>query len=125
MSQLNIKQRRSGGVVILDLDGQIRLGEANINLHNTIRELVGAGEKSLLLNLERVTNIDSSGLGELVAGYTTLEREGGDLKLLKLNSSVVQLMMITKLLTVFDVYDDEGEAVASFDKTGTAQAAEV
>ncbi len=114
MSNLTITQRRSGAVVILDLEGQIRLGQGNINLHKNLRELVHNGEKAVLLNLENVTNIDSSGLGELIAGFATLERNGGGLKLVKLTERVSELMMITKLLTVFDVYDSETEAIASF-----------
>jgi|SRR5438445_1967058 len=115
MSILNITTRRPGGpVVILDLAGQIRLGETNINLHKAIHELVDSGEKKVLLNLANVTHIDSSGLGELVAGHATLEKNGGEMKLLGLNDRVTELMMITKLLIVFDVFDDEQTAVASF-----------
>jgi len=102
------------GVVILDLAGKIRLGEGNIDLHRSLRSLVEQNEKKVLLNLALVSSIDSSGLGELVAGYTTLEKSGGELKLLKLTDRVTELMMITKLLTVFDVYEDEATAVASF-----------
>jgi Anti-anti-sigma regulatory factor (antagonist of anti-sigma factor) len=114
MANLTITQRRSGPVVILDLVGQIRLGQSNLNLHKTLRDLVHNGEMLVLLNLEEVSTIDSSGLGELIAGFATLEKAGGELKLLKLTERVSELMMITKLLTVFDVYDSETEAIASF-----------
>jgi anti-sigma B factor antagonist len=120
MSNLNITTRRSGDVVILDLNGQIRLGESNINLHNAIRDLADAGEKKILINLAKVTHIDSSGLGELVGGYATMEKLGGNMKLVNLNDRVTELIMITKLLTVFDVYEDEATAIASFGPTSEA-----
>ena len=114
MSNLNIAQRRSDSVVILDLQGKIRLGEANLELHQALRNLVESGEKKILLNLAEVSNIDSSGLGELIAGYATLQKNGGDLKLLSLTERVSEIMMITKLLTVFEVFDDETQAIESF-----------
>jgi anti-sigma B factor antagonist len=114
MSNLTITKRPVNGVVILDLVGKIRLGEGNLDLHRTLRSLVEQNEKKVLLNLGNVSSIDSSGLGELVAGYTTLEKSGGELKLLNLTERVSELMMITKLLTVFDVYEDEATAIASF-----------
>lgn len=120
MSSLNIGTHRAGVVVIVDLNGQIRLGESNINLHKTIHELVAAGERNVLLNLANVTHIDSSGLGELVAGHATLEKNDGEMKLLNLTERVSELMMITKLLTVFDVFDDEATAVASFSDSTTS-----
>ena len=114
MNNLHITERRNGSVTVLDLKGNIRLGEGNIELHNILRFLVEKGEKRVLLNLGEVTYIDSSGLGELVAGYTTLQKNGGELKILRLTERVHELMMITKLLTVFDVFDNEDEAVNSF-----------
>jgi len=114
MSDLTISKRTADGVVILDLAGKIRLGEGNLNLHRTLRSLVEQNEKKVLLDLAQVSSIDSSGLGELVAGYATLEKSGGELKLLNLTERVTELMMITKLLTVFDVYEDEAIAIASF-----------
>jgi len=114
MSDLTITKRPVNGVVILDLAGKIRLGEGNLDLHRTLRALVEQNEKKVLLNLANVSSIDSSGLGELVAGYATLEKSGGELKLLNLTDRVSELMMITKLLTVFDVYEDEPAAIASF-----------
>lgn len=114
MSNLTITKRPVDGVVILDLAGKIRLGEGNLDLHRTLRSLVEQNEKKVLLNLANVSSIDSSGLGELVAGYTTLGKSGGELKLLGLTERVTELMVITKLLTVFDVYEDEAAAIASF-----------
>lgn len=114
MSNLTITRRATEGVVILDLAGKIRLGEGNLDLHRTLRSLVEQNEKKVLLNLADVSSIDSSGLGELVAGYATLEKSGGELKLLNLTERVAELMMITKLLTVFDVYETEADAVKSF-----------
>lgn len=115
MNNLNISERRNESVVVLDLKGDIRIGEGNIELHNILRSLVEKGEKKILLNLADVSYIDSSGLGELVAGYTTLQKNHGELKLLSLTKRVSELMVITKLLTVFDISDNEKEAVESFD----------
>jgi len=122
MSTLNISTRHAGNVAIVDLVGQIRLGETNISLHNALKQLVESGEKNVLLNLAGVTHIDSSGLGELVAGYTSVERADGQLKLLSLPDRVVDLMMITKLLTVFDVFDEEKAAIESFGEVTSASA---
>ncbi len=121
MSSLNITQRRSDSVVILDLQGKIKLGEENLEIHQTLRRLVEEGERKILLNLAGVSSIDSSGLGELIAGYATLQKNGGDLKLLNLTERVNEIMMITKLLTVFDAFDDEAQAIKSFDG-GTSEA---
>jgi|SRR4051794_5883580 anti-sigma B factor antagonist len=122
MSTLNISTRHAGNVAIVDLVGQIRLGETNISLHNALKQLVESGEKNVILNLAGVTHIDSSGLGELVAGYTSVERADGQLKLLSLPDRVVDLMMITKLLTVFDVFDEEKAAIESFGEVTSASA---
>ena len=114
MSTLTISKRTVGEIIVLDLTGKIHIGEGNLDLHRTLRSLVEQNGKQVLIHLAGVTSIDSSGLGELVAGYTTLEKNGGELKLLKLTERVKELMMITKLLTVFDSYDDEASAIASF-----------
>ena len=113
-SSLVVSKRRIDGVIILDLTGNIRLGEENAYLHNTIRELVSNGERKLLLNLAHVTKIDSCGMGELIAAYTTLQKNGGEAKLLNLTQGVEQLMTLTKLLTVFETYENESDAIASF-----------
>lgn len=118
MSQLYITKRKAdGGVVVLDLAGDIRLGDQNQLLKQTLRSLVEQNEKKILLNMTAVTKIDSSGLGELVSGYATVQKAGGDMKLLNLSDRAVELMTITKLLTVFDVFNDEARAVASFPLT--------
>jgi|SRR5687768_5114963 len=114
MSKLIISKRKLNGIMILDLQGGIRLGEENAYLHNTIRSLVSAGEKKVLLNLGQVTKIDSSGMGELIAAWTTLQKSGGEVRLLNLTHSVEELMLMTKLLTVFDTYENEADALASF-----------
>jgi len=117
MSNLTIIERQLDGVVFVDLDGKILLGESNRQLHEAIRLLVQEGKKNVVLNLENVTRIDSSGLGELIAGYATLERSGGTLKLMKMSERVTELMTMTKLLTVFEIFDNEDDACASFDTT--------
>ena len=114
MAQLNIKERQAGDVSILDLDGDVRMGDSATALRGAIRSLVAGGNRKILLNLAGVKYIDSSGIGELIANYTTVGRSGGQLKLMHLTEKVQDLLVITKLLTVFDVYDDESEALSSF-----------
>jgi anti-sigma B factor antagonist len=114
MAELNIKQRQAGDVVILDLDGQVRMGDSATALRGAIRGLVAAGNKKILLKLAGVKYIDSGGIGELIANYTHVGRSGGQMKLLNLTDKVQDLLVITKLLTVFDVYEDEAEALSSF-----------
>jgi anti-sigma B factor antagonist len=115
MTNLNITERRHDDIVILDLDGKIKLGEGCTELHKALRLLVERGEKKALLNLEKVSYIDSSGLGELVSGYAAFKRNDGELKLVNLSDSVQQLIVLTKLLTVFQIYDNETSAVENFD----------
>jgi anti-sigma B factor antagonist len=114
MAELDLKERQAGDVTILDLSGSVRMGEGAISLRNSIRGLVDQGNKKILLNLAAVKNIDSSGIGELIANYTTISRDGGQLKLLNLTEKIQNLLVITKLLTVFDSYDSEAEALNSF-----------
>ena len=114
MAELDVKQRQAGDVSILDLSGSVRMGEGAITLRNAIRGLIDKGNKKVLLNLAGVKNIDSSGIGELIANYTTLSRDGGQLKLLSLTEKIRDLLVITKLLTVFDVYENEADALSSF-----------
>jgi anti-sigma B factor antagonist len=102
------------GVTIVDLSGRITLGEGSVVLRDTIRDVVAQGNKKILLNLGDVTYIDSSGIGELVSGFTSVRNQGGELKLLNLTKKVHDLLQITKLYTVFDVKDDEAAAIASF-----------
>jgi anti-sigma B factor antagonist len=106
--------RQVDGVMIVDLSGRITLGEGSVILRDTVRDLVGKGNKKILLNLGEVNYIDSSGIGELVSAFTTVRNQGGELKLLKLTKKVHDLLQITKLYTVFDVKDDETTAIKSF-----------
>jgi anti-sigma B factor antagonist len=114
MAELDVKERQAGDVTILDLNGSVRMGEGAVSLRNAIRGLVDQGNKKILLNLAAVKNIDSSGIGELIANYTTISRDGGQLKLLNLTEKIQNLLVITKLLTVFDSYDNEADALNSF-----------
>ena len=114
MAELDLKERQAEDVTILDLTGEVRIGEGSVALRDSIRNLADQGKKKVLLNLAGVKYIDSSGIGELIANYTTISRQGGQLKLLKLTDRVQNLLVITKLLTVFDSYDDEAEALKSF-----------
>jgi len=111
---MTFKTREVGGVTIVDLSGKITLGEGGITLREEVRKLLGEGQKKIVLNLAEVNYIDSSGLGELVSAYTAVKNAGGELKLLNLTSKVRDLLVITKLVTVFDVKDDEAAAVSSF-----------
>ncbi|HZI20046.1 MAG TPA: STAS domain-containing protein [Pyrinomonadaceae bacterium] len=114
MAELNIKERQAGDVTILDLEGKITIGEGSVSLRSAIRRLIDEGKKKILLNLAGVSYVDSSGIGELVSSYTTINREGGQLKLLNLTQKIQDLLAITKLLTVFDTYDEEAAALNSF-----------
>src|SRR5438093_12049745 len=111
---LKSSTRQVDGITVLDLSGRITLGEGSVILRDVIREVLGKGEKKILLNLGDVTYIDSSGIGELVSAFTTVRNQGGELKLLKLTKKVHDLLQITKLYTVFDVKDDEAVAISSF-----------
>jgi len=114
MAELELNERQAGDVTILDMTGSVRMGEGAVSLRNSIRGLNDEGKKKILLNLAGVKNIDSSGIGELIANYTTISRNGGQLKLLNLTEKIQNLLVITKLLTVFDSYDNEAEALSSF-----------
>ena len=114
MINLYIHERREGDVAVLDLKGRIRISGATLALHRSIRCQVEEGKTKILLNLEGVTHIDSSGLGELISSYVTLSNKGGQIKLVHLTERLQEIMTITRLLTVFDVYDNEADALASF-----------
>ncbi len=114
MINLYLNERRVDDVTILDLKGRERIRGATIALHESIRCLAGEGKIQVLLDLAWVKHIDSGALGELVASHVTLDKKGGALKLMHMTESVHELMTITKVLPIFDVYDDEPEAVASF-----------
>jgi anti-sigma B factor antagonist len=111
---VKLNTRQVGDVRVIDVAGRITLGEGSSTLRDALRELVGKNHKKILLNLGEVSYIDSSGIGELVSGFTTVTNSGGQLKLLNLNKRVKDLLQITKLYTVFDVHDDEAGAVRSF-----------
>ncbi|MBA3599761.1 MAG: STAS domain-containing protein [Acidobacteria bacterium] len=114
MAELNITERQAGDITILDMDGKVTIGEGSVALRTTIRRLLGEGKKKILLNLGRVGYVDSSGIGELVSSFTAVNKEEGSLKLLNLTQKIQDLLAITKLLTVFDVYDSEADALSSF-----------
>ena len=111
---LKLTTRQVGDVTVVDVAGRITLGEGSSILRDSMRDLVSKGQKKVLLNLSDVTYIDSSGIGELVSGFTTITNAGGQLKLLGLTNRVKDLLQITKLYTVFDVHEDEPHAVRSF-----------
>ena len=115
MAELNISERQAGDITILDMDGKVTIGEGSVALRSTIRRLLGDGKKKILLNLGNVGYIDSSGIGELVSSFTAVNKESGSLKLLNLTQKIQDLLAITKLLTVFDVFENEGEALSSYD----------
>ena len=112
--KMTASTRLVGGVTIVDLSGRIVLGEGSAGLRDLLRNLVSEGIKKILLNLRNVDYIDSSGLGELVSAFTSMRSQGGELKLLNLSKRVRALLQITKLLTVFDITDDEATSVKSF-----------
>ncbi len=111
---MEIVERTVSDVTVLDLKGKMTLGEGDEMLKDKINSLLAAGKKKLLLNLESVPYIDSAGLGEVVRTYTTVSRQGGSLKLLNLTKRIEDLLSITKLLTVFDTFDSEAEAIKSY-----------
>ena len=111
---MEIAERKVSDVTILDLSGKMTLGEGDEMLKQAINTLLAAGTKKLILNLGNVPYIDSAGLGEVVRTHTTVSRQGGSLKLLNLTKRIEDLLAITKLLTVFDTYDSEAEAIKSF-----------
>ena len=111
---LSIASREVDGVTVLDLSGRITLGEGSVQLRDAVRDLISKGQKAILLNLGEVNYIDSSGLGELVSAFTSSKNQNATLKLLKLTQKVHDLLQLTKLYTVFETYDDEAKAIASF-----------
>jgi anti-sigma B factor antagonist len=112
--QLEIKERKVGEIVILELSGKITIGEGSVQLREAVSRLLEAGRNRIILNLSAVSYVDSSGIGELVSRYTTTKNAGGRLKLLNLPKKIKDLLMITKLLTVFEIYEDEQAALDSF-----------
>ncbi len=111
---MKIETRTVSDVTIMDIHGKITIGEGSAEIRNHVRDLLQAGRKKILLNMGNVSYVDSSGIGELVSSFTTVTNQGGQLKLLNLTKKLHELLAITKLLTVFDTFDDEAEAVGSF-----------
>jgi anti-sigma B factor antagonist len=114
---MHIEERSAGDVTILDLKGRMTMGEGDELLKDKINSLILQGRRKLVLNLAEVPYIDSAGLGEIVRTYTTVGRQGGSLKLANLTTRITDLLSITKLLTVFETYDSEEDAVRSFAST--------
>jgi len=112
--QLEIRERTSGDVTILEMTGKITIGEGSVQLRDAVSKLLEAGRNRIILHLSGVTYVDSSGIGELVSRYTTTKNTGGRLKLLNLPKKIKDLLMITKLLTVFEIFEDEQTAIESF-----------
>ena len=110
---LTIKTRKVDGITVVDMSGRLTIGEPVLQLRDNIRGFVDDGDLRFILNLGSVSYIDSSGLGELVSTYTSVRNREGDVKLLNLTSKAKDLLQMTKLLTVFDTYDDEAKAVAA------------
>ena len=111
---MKASNRQVNGVTVVDMSGRITLGEGSVILREAVKDLLGKGQKKILLNLSEITYIDSSGIGELVSAFTSVRNQGGELKLLKLTKKVHDLLQITKLYTVFDIKDDEATAIQSF-----------
>jgi anti-sigma B factor antagonist len=111
---MQISERSIGDVMVLDLKGKITLGEGDELLKDKVNSLINQGQRKIVLNLGQVPYLDSAGLGDVVRAYTTVSREGGSLKLLNLTKRITDLLSITKLLTVFETFDSEDEAVRSF-----------
>ena len=111
---MQIAERSAGNVTVLDISGQITLSKGDQEFKDKINSLVHQGHKNILVNLANVTHVDSAGLGELVAGYTTVTKAGGSMKLVGLTRRLHDLLAITKLLTVFDTFDSEADAIKAF-----------
>ena len=120
--KMTTSTRQVGGVTVVDVSGRIELGEESAALRDLIGDLLSKGHKQILLNLGDVHYIDSSGLGTLVSAFTSVRKQGGELKLLNLTNKVSDLMQITKLYTVFDIANDEASALKSFGQTTAAKA---
>lgn len=109
-------ERRNGDVVVIDLKGKLTLGSGDVQLRSIIRDLLDRGEKKILLNLDKVSYMDSAGVGELVASYTTTQNREAELKLLNLTAKIRDLLQFTQLISVFEHFSDEDEGAASFDE---------
>ena len=117
---LKVTAREVGNVVVLDLSGRITLGEGSGTVRSTIKDLSEKGKRNILVNLGDVSYIDSAGLGELIGGYASVTNQGGSIKLLYLQKKVRDLLQVTKLYSIFEAFDDEAAAVASFGQAAKA-----
>jgi len=115
---MKIKTRKEGEVVVVEILGEIVIGEGDVRLRATILDLLKAGEKKILLDMAHVPFIDSAGIGEIIACHTSVRNRGGDLKMLHLTKKIRHLFTITKLILVFETYEDLNEALASFQRDG-------
>jgi anti-sigma B factor antagonist len=115
--------RQANSATVVDVTGRITLGDGSTVLRELLRDLAQKGHKHVILNLADVNYIDSSGIGELVSAYTSLKKQGGELKLLSLTAKVHDLLQITRLFTVFDVHSDEGSAIRSFEHRSSQSSA--
>lgn len=111
---MRVTTRTRGDVTIVDLNGKITIGAGDIALRNAVQQAIESGANKVLINLHEVSTIDSSGVGELVSAYTTATNRGIRLKLVNLPDKVADILTVTQLITVFDVYDSEGDAIAAF-----------
>ncbi len=111
---MKIRERKRDGVAILEVSGKIMGGPDAESFDRTLKTLIYEGTKNVVVNLEKVTWVNSTGLGILIQGYTTLKSSGGELKLLRVSSRIQNIFMVSKLHTVFESYNDEDEAVRSF-----------
>jgi anti-sigma B factor antagonist len=111
---MKLSTRKSANVVIIDIDGKIVLGDGDVEIKKTVDDFISRGNKNFILNLAHVPYLDSAGLGEIIRCYTALRKGGGNFKLLSPNQRIIDLLTITKLLEVFDSFDNEAAAVASF-----------
>jgi anti-sigma B factor antagonist len=111
---MKTKVRDVGAVRVLDLEGKITIGSGDVELRKSVEDAVAAGHNNILLNLQGITHIDSSGIGEMVGVYTTMTRKGGKMKLVNLTPKINDILQVTQLITVFDVFDSESEALSSF-----------
>lgn len=113
---MTLKSRETGDVLILDASGKLTLGEASSAVRDAVRKALADGKRKLILNLADVNYVDSAGIGELVSAFTSVTNQGGEMRLLKVSNKIKDVLQITKLYTVFQVYDDEQAALASFSK---------
>ena len=111
---MKITARQREGISIIEPKGKITIGKGDVALRDAVQEALNAGSHNILINLKKATRIDSSGMGELISAYTSVTNRGGKLKLLNLPTSIQDVLGITQLITVFDVFDDEEEALASY-----------